>query len=550
MAGIMGPIICSALLLIWWLTASRARAWERIIGLLGLVAVAGAVYPTLDASMQSPAPLLIWSVPVGVAAFGLALCLRATRSSGIRTRSGLVAGLIAFAASALVRSDGMWGDAAMQLAWRWTATAEERFLAYEFKRNQDPAFIPTPSEQELGLASPEWPGFRGPDRLGRQRGTRFDPNWNQNPPELIWKTIVGPGWSSFAVAGPLLFTQEQRGPDECVVCYSTKAGVEVWSHRIETRFMEAIGGPGPRATPQLAGGFLYALGANGDLIKLNPLDGSLLWRTQIAETAERKPPTWGYSSSPLVIGEHVIVHAGGGDQLGTLAFNTESGNLAWSAPAGDHSYASPQPAHLGGKDTVIMATNAGFKILDPATGAVWVDYEWPHRGYRALQPHVLEDDSIIVATEGSTGSRRILVTTDGTTFNTEFIWSTRNLKADFNDFVVYQDHIYGFDGGLFACVSVETGDRRWKDGRYGKGQVLLLEDSGLLLVSSEQGHGVLLQANPEQHTELAKVPLISGKTWNHPVVVGDRLYIRNGETAACYRLALTTNPDSESEPEP
>ena len=165
-----------------------------------------------------------------------------------------------------------------------------------------------------------------------------------------------------------------------------------------------------------------------------------------------------------------------------------------------------------------------------------MEYDWKHGGYRALQPQLVDAGSVVLASERSTGTRRVKLTGTENGFSTEEMWTSRNLKADFNDFVVHDRNIYGFDGGIFACIDLQTGDRQWKGGRYGKGQVLLLEYSGLLLVISERGEGVLVKATPEDHVELSKLKLLNGKTWNHPVVVGDRLFVRNGQEAACYQL--------------
>jgi outer membrane protein assembly factor BamB len=138
------------------------------------------------------------------------------------------------------------------------------------------------------------------------------------------------------------------------------------------------------------------------------------------------------------------------------------------------------------------------------------------------------------------GTRAIRISRAGGQLAAEEKWTSRNLKPDFNDLVTYQGYAYGFDGGNFGCIELKTGDRAWKGGLYGKGQVLLLEQSGLLLVLSEQGRAVLLRADPKAHVELASFAVLEGKTWNHPVVVGNRLYVRNSQEAACYELPLDT----------
>ena len=534
----MGPIICSLLILIWWLTASRATGLERLMGLVGISAFSALTFALSDNSMQSPATMLVWTIPMGFAAFTIGAFVIRRRTTRTRTCTAIGIAALGLMFSILLRSNGMWGHAQIDLHWRWTPTAEEKLLAERASGSESTEPELEIDEMTAALENPAWPGFRGPNRNSRQTGTTFDSNWTSTAPELLWKISVGPAWSSFAVAGNLLFTQEQRGPNECVICYDAETGSEIWVEQTEARFSDPLGGPGPRATPQLANGSLFVLGADGDLLRLNPVNGKIAWQTNIGETAGRKPPEWGFSSSPLVVNNLVVVHAGGEGNKGTLAFDTETGDLKWSAPAGDHSYSSPQSATLADEELVLMMTNAGLRLLNPTNGEVRLTYDWPHRGYRALQPQVVKDNHLLLATESRTGSRLVKITKADESLAVEDIWSTRNLKADFNDFVVFDGNIYGFDGGLFACVDLDTGDRQLKGGRYGKGQVLVLEDSELLFISSERGKGVLVKATPDDHVELATTQLLKGKTWNHPVIVGDRLFIRNAEEAACYRLPV------------
>ena len=201
------------------------------------------------------------------------------------------------------------------------------------------------SDVDLAFKDPEWPAFRGANRDGIQRTTRINTDWKSNPPKQLWKVPVGPGWASFLVAGKVLFTQEQRGERECVVCYSADDGKEIWIQELATRFEDPLGGPGPRSTPTLFEGSLYSMGASGHVIRLDPATGDVIWQTDVREiTSNQTPPMWGFSCSPLVTSEHVIVYAAGKGDKGTLALDRETGELKWSAPAGEHSYASPSYA--------------------------------------------------------------------------------------------------------------------------------------------------------------------------------------------------------------
>lgn len=538
---VIGPALCGILVILWWLALSRARWQERLFGLIGIVGSFAATYALLDVTMKG-GPTVYITVPMGTAAFALGALLCRNSLTLKRTVVAVLFAAVGFGASTLMRGGGMWGDAAVELSWRFRQTDEERLVAAKATRaaeSVEPNGI-TVFQSELvdsWLARPEWPAFRGPKRSGNVIGTTLATDWNANPPELLWKVPVGPGWSSFAVAGQLLFTQEQRGELETVVCYSAETGNELWAHGIKERFEESLGGPGPRATPTIADGDLFVMGASGLLIRMDAKAGQPRWQTDLRDVAKRPPPIWGFSSSPLVVDSLVIVHAGGSDQLGTLAFDIANGELQWSVAAGDHAYGSPQLCELGGFAYVTMLTNAGIDFIDPVAGGIKLAYDWNiHSSHRSLQPRAVGDDLLLIPSDQATGTRLIRVQHEGDALTAEEVWTSRSLKPDFNDLVTFEGHAYGFDGTIFASIDLETGERNWKGGRYGKGQVLLMRDQGLLLVAAERGQLALLKATPESHQELAIFDALEDKTWNHPVVVGDRLYMRNSTEAAGYRL--------------
>ncbi|MGB1816444.1 MAG: alcohol dehydrogenase, partial [Rubripirellula sp.] len=213
--------------------------------------------------------------------------------------------------------------------------------------------------------------------------------------------------------------------------------------------------------------------------------------------------------------------------------------------AGRNSYASAQLATLAGQVRLLMLTGDGLSIHELETGELLFDYEWKSGGYRSLQPQVIGGNKILLPSGMGTGTRLIELDAEGDTegWSATELWTTLQFKPDFNDFVIYEGNLYGFDSGIFTCIDLDTGERRWKGGRYGKGQVLLLEDSGLLLIAAEKGQLVMLEANPEGMTELFKMDALDGRTWNHPVVVGDRLYLRNSSEAVAYQLpVMEANP--------
>lgn len=533
MVPAFGPALCGLLIMLWWLVASRATIAERFVGILGVIIAAAATFALIDKSMFGPA-VLVLVIPAGTLAFGVGAILCHRMLSFRRTIIAVLLACIGFGSTTLLRSDGLWGNFALGLHFRWAPSSEDVVLRQESKPRS--ADVASDALTEA-IAHPEWPAFRGPNRDGEEQGSAVATDWSATPPKQLWKIPVGPGWSSFAVAGPVLFTQEQRGAFETIVCYATDSGQTVWTRQVESRFEDPLGGPGPRATPTIADGALYAFGAKGILLKLNPVTGDILWQQDIKKVADREPPIWGFSSSPLVVNDVVVVHAGGKGDKGVLAFNVSDGDLAWSAGSGDHSYSSPQLSTVAGEQVILMETNTGLNILDPASGKSRLDYDWKFENYRACQPQVIDGDSILLETP-ATGTRRIRISQSDDQWKADEVWTTRNLKPEFNDLVIYQGHAYGFDSGIFTCIDLVTGNRKWKGGRYGKGQVLLVKDCGLLLIAGEQGELVLVKADPKQSTELGRIQALEGKTWNHPVLIGDRLYHRNSQEAACYRLPL------------
>ncbi|MDX1503276.1 MAG: PQQ-binding-like beta-propeller repeat protein, partial [Thermoanaerobaculia bacterium] len=325
---------------------------------------------------------------------------------------------------------------------------------------------------------------------------------------------------------------------EVVAAYDADTGAELWTHETRSRFWEALSGAGPRATPTVAGGMLFALGPQGLLLRLEPTTGRLAWSRDLREDAGREPPIWGFSSSPLVIGDLVLVHAGGEGDRGLLAYDVEGGELRWGAAAGSHSYSSPQLVEVAGRRAVAIVTDAGMRLVDPTDGAEIWRYEWPFEQYRALQPLVVGESSLLISTGLGNGTRRLDLRPAGAALDGEERWTSRGLKPDFNDYVAHEGYLYGFDPNILSCIDLESGERQWKGGRYGNGQLLLLPDADQLLVLSEKGEVVLVRATPERLEELARHQVLHGKTWNHPVLVGSRLYVRNGEEAVALEMPL------------
>ena len=381
----------------------------------------------------------------------------------------------------------------------------------------------------------EWPGFRGPARDGIVHTLRIDTDWSSAPPVELWRRSIGPGWSSFSVQGDLLYTQEQRGDEEIVACYRVSTGEPVWRHRDNTRFYESNGGPGPRGTPTLDRGRVFAFGATGILNALDARTGARIWSRNVTADLKRKVPDWGFSSSPLVIDDIVVVAASG-----TLTgYDVATGEPRWVGPRKLGSYSSAHRATIDGVPQILLLTASGATSVSPQTGAPLWDHEWPIGGTTITQPALTADGDVVINAMGATGgiaTRRLHLAHDAGSWRVEERWTSNGLKPYFNDFVIHKGHAYGFDGSILASINLEDGARTWKGGRFGNGQLMLLEEQDLLLVLSEEGELALVSATPDKFTEIARFRVLNSKTWNHPVIVGDTLLVRNGEEMAAFRL--------------
>jgi outer membrane protein assembly factor BamB len=384
----------------------------------------------------------------------------------------------------------------------------------------------------------DWPGFRGPNRDSVVHGVKLATDWNTSPPHAVWRRRVGPAWSSFVAVGDRLFTQEQRGEMETVVCLAAETGQEFWAHEDPARFSDGQAGAGPRATPTFDAGRIYSFGATGLLNCLDAATGSAIWTRDVTRDCDGQAPMWGFSSSPLIVDGMVVVYAGGTIDQALLAYRANSGELAWKAVTGEVSYSSPQLASIGGQEQILFLSERGLTSVAPDSGDVLWNHEALHpKIWRAVQPRLVGDSQVLIGSEDLG-----LVLLDVAQADGDWIarqqWISTAIQPAFSDFVVHDGHAYGFDGSIFCCTDLATGSRRWKGGRYGHGQVLLLADQPLLVVLGETGEAVLLAARPDKHEELGRFQAIEGKTWNHPVIAHGRLYVRNDVEMACYALKL------------
>jgi outer membrane protein assembly factor BamB len=455
--------------------------------------------------------------------------------------SGLL--LLLFGMSWFIRIESFRGDRTPRFAWKWTPSAEDQVKQYLISNRSRAVSAPSIPYERFAPTASDYPGFMGPDRNGKLVGRNLSKRWQDHPPSLLWRHPVGLGWSSFAIQGSVAVTLEQREENECVVCYDLYSGTELWAYEEPIRFRNEHG-DGPRTTPSILGDRVYTCGGTGVICCIDLTTGTLLWKRNLIADASRSPPFFGWSCSPLISGSELIVTPGINPNGTIVALDLETGIERWRGGDDSTSYASPAVASLCGELQYLTFNGEGLRAFAHGGKSLW------------FAPWITQGDSkvnvaqpIIVDRGGSSANEpaRVLISSGydmGTTllevhrfkgeWKVDTVWKSKHLKSKFSNCMIHNDHIYGLDNGLLTCIRLTDGERTWKKGRYGHGQLLMVD--GRLLIQCESGEVALVEANPDNHVEVARFQALDDKTWNHPALAGNILVVRNDHEAAAYQL--------------
>jgi outer membrane protein assembly factor BamB len=445
---------------------------------------------------------------------------------------GILAALLCVAS---IREFRFTGDMAPILTFRWERNHDQELEKHRLQQGMADAIPVIAGEASFAE-------YRGARRDGVVRIGNVLRNSHYSPPRLVWRQPCGGGYAQLSVAGNVAVTIEQRRDQEVVVCYDTTTGKERWTHAYPAHFKETLGGDGPRATPAIADGRVVALGAAGMLSCLDLALGKLYWSVNILDGNDNV--RWGMSGSPLVHANLVIVNPGAqkaafaGKAL--VAYDRENGAVRWAAGDKPAGYASPMFTVLAGQPQIVIFDGDGVAGHEPETGKELWRYPWTTQyGINVAQPLIV-DDRVFVSSGYGVGCAMLRVARTDGKWTVDTLWRNTNMRCKFTSPVLHSGHIYGLDEGFLACLDVETGDQKWRDGRYGHGQILLVD--GMLYVLSEKGKLVLVSLDPEKHNERGAVQAVTGKTWNPFAFADNRVYVRNSQEMACFEFAGEIQP--------
>ena len=375
--------------------------------------------------------------------------------------------------------------------------------------------------QPAGAA--DWPQYRGLHRSGVAVEENPLDQWSEGGPTELWRRDIGEGFSAVSVVDDRLFTMESIDLEEAVLAIDRETGQTVWRTVVGHTDSELFPGTGPRSTPTVVDGTLFTVSSQSRLLAMSAASGEILWDRQLTEYGPT--PRFGYSMSPLVDGDNVLVLVGdSGKQPGIISFDRASGSVRWQALDGPAGYSSPIVVDLGGVPQYVFVTGRGITALSPEGEQLWFHETDPKAALP--MPVFVPPDKIFVATADDTfGSMMIRVVHEDGTFSTEETWTERLMRNHFNTSVLVGDHLYGFDNATLRCLDAETGEKRWAKRGFGKGSLVAAGD--LIYVLSDTGTLALVRANAAQYEEVGQVEVTEGRSWTAPSLAAGRLYIRD-----------------------
>jgi outer membrane protein assembly factor BamB len=374
----------------------------------------------------------------------------------------------------------------------------------------------------------DWPQFRGPHRDGVSAETHLVKTWPATGPRVLWKVPIGEGYSHLAVVGGRIYTLYATAQDEMLAGFDARTGRRIWALRIDGKYVNDQGN-GPRSTPTWDGGRLYVLGAQGKLVAAEAASGRKLWEHDLAREFEARSPTWGIASSPLVEGNLVLVAVGGSQGRSVMAFDKRDGKVAWKALDDPAGYTAPIAFTAAGVRQAVFVTAKAMVALALADGRPLWRVPWETSlEVNAATPIFLPPDKVFVSSGYDMGAAVFRLAARDGRVTAEPVWRSRVMKNQFSSSLLAGEYLFGFDNGTFKCVDARNGEEKWKQRGLGHGSLILAD--GRLLVLSDSGQLLIVDATPEGYVERARFQALNGRSWTAPSLSDGILYLRNGET--------------------
>lgn len=383
----------------------------------------------------------------------------------------------------------------------------------------------------------DWPQWRGPNRDGISKETGILKVWPAEGPKVAWKAPSGEGYSGIVVASGRMYTIHATRTEDILVCLDAASGKEIWSFVVDQAFQNDQGN-GPRSTPSVDGELVFGLSGNGKLAAVNAKTGAKVWGHDLRAEYGGKIPTWGVSTSPLVDGDLLLVDVGGSGDNGVMAFNKKSGKVAWKTATDIPGYSAPIVITVGGVKQYLFFTGAALVSASPTDGKKLWSHPWrTSYDVNAATPVFIQPDKVFISSGYNVGAAVLKITGN----QVEEVWKNQVMRNHWASPVLLGDYLYGFDEATLKCINVNTQEDKWAKRGLGKGALIFAD--GHLIVLSERGKLLLVEAKPDEYVEKASAQVLRGRCWTVPTLANGKLYVKNQEEIVSLDLvdqALTT----------
>ena len=388
-----------------------------------------------------------------------------------------------------------------------------------------------------GGATAEWPQYQGLNRDNISHETGWLKTWSEDGPEVLWRIPIGEGYSGISIVDGRIYTMHSEGEDEFAVCLDASDGTEIWRSRTDEKYHSGEGS-GPRSTPAVDGDRVYVLSAKGKLYGLDAGSGEKVWGHDFVTEFESGMPGFGFSSSPIIEGDSLLIEAGGKNGKSIVAFDKATGAILWTSHTDGAGYSSPIIIDSNGVRQAIFMTGKSLVSVSPTDGTIyWKHVPWPTgNDINAAVPLLLPGDRIFVSAAYDKGSVLVQIKSDSDEMSVEEIWRSHDVMENWmSSSVLLGEYLYGFDESILKCIEASTGEQKWAHRGFGRGSLLLAD--GHLIILGEGGNLGIAEANPSEYKGVAETQVLEGRCFTPPTFLGGKLYLRNQKELVCIDLS-------------
>ena len=369
----------------------------------------------------------------------------------------------------------------------------------------------------------QWPRWMGPNFDGVSTESSWSTDWESTPPRELWSKELGIGFSSMSISDGRVYTMGNIDGTESVYCFDADTGKELWRHSYPCKLVAVLYEGGPGCTPTVDGDKVFAVGKEGQLMCLDAVSGKVVWEKDLQQELGVRLHEWGFNASPTIVGADLFVEVGR-----LVSINKLNGSINWQSELHTAGYGSVRAFENNGRKLLATLDCDGLRINNADDGAEIVMESWKSPFRTNATTPIIDGDTVFISSGYNVGCGLFRMAGD----RLEEVYVNREMRNHFNNSILFDGHLYGFDGNSnlgrvvhLKCMDHATGEVLWKHRGLGCGSLMIA--NGKLVLLSDDGRLVIAEANSNAFTKLAEAQILEGRCWTVPVLLGGKVYARN-----------------------